>query len=319
LDDWLKEVLDVAPPPEPVLGLTMPISPEVQPPSAEPIEEDVISLPVEVEGEDIMISEVQPPSVEPAEGDILLLPTEVEEEDFIAAEEQPPSVEPIDEEILPFPDEAEAEDIAVAEVQPPSFESVEGDILLLPTDAEGEDIIGAEDQPPTVEAAEEDAIQLPTEPEEEDLVTPEAQPPPVEPTEKALSTLPLDVLIEGVDLLMQDQGYPDLEVIEELEEGGGEWIAYRVRDDEVESAYVRFFRTEKNINIRKARAVLEFLEIHGDCQLAYLVATRGFSRTCKKLSKESEGKLILITGDELSEYIHRENLDADGSLDEIDE
>ena len=125
--------------------------------------------------------------------------------------------------------------------------------------------------------------------------------------------------IEGVDLLMQDQGYPELEVIEELEEGGGEWIAHRVRDDEVESAYVRFYRMERNVDIRKARAVLKALETHSDCQLAYLVATRGFSRTCKKLAKESEGKLILITGDELSEYVHLEHFDAAGSDDEAGE
>jgi superfamily II DNA or RNA helicase len=257
LDDWLKEVLEVPPPPEPVLGLTMPISPEVQPPLEEPIEEDVISLPVEVEVEDIM----------------------------------------------------------TPEVQPPSFEPVEGDILLHPTDVEGEEIIAAEEQPPTVEIAEEDVLPLPVEPEEEDIETPEAQPPPVEARERGLSTLPLEALIEGVDLLMRDQGYPDLEVIEELEEGCGEWIAHRVRDDEIESVYVRFYRMERNVDIRKARAVLKAFETHSDCQLAYLVTTSDFSRSCKKLAKESEGKLVLITGDELSEYVHFEHFDAAGSYD----
>jgi hypothetical protein len=288
LDDWLREVLAVPPPPEPVLGLTMPISPEVQPPSAESIEEDVLSQPVEVEGEDVMTSEIQSPSVEPAEGDILLLPTEVEGVDIIAAEEHPPSVEPIEEDILPFPDEVEGEDIAVAEVQPPSFEPAEGEFLVLPT-----------------------------EPEEEDIIPPEVQPPTVEPTEGDLSKLPLEILIKGVELLMQDQGYTDLDVIDKLDESGGEWIAHRVEDDEVDRAYVRFFRTEKNINIRKARAVIKALETHVDCHRAYLVTTSGFSRTCKKLAIESEGKLVLVTGDELSEYVHFENFDADGSFDEI--
>jgi len=257
LDDWLKDVLEVPPPPEPVLGLTMPISPEVQPHLEEPIEEDVISLPVEVEVEDIM----------------------------------------------------------TPEVQPPSFESVEGDILLLPTDVEGEDTIAAEEQSPAVEIAEEDVLPLPIEPEEEDIETLDSQPPPVEPRERGLSTLPLEALIEGVDLLMRDQGYPDMEVIEELEEGGGEWIAHRVRDDEIESVYVQFYRMERKVDIRKARAVLKALETHSDCQLAYLVTTSDFSRSCIKLAKESEGKLVLITGDELSEYVHFEHFDAAGSYD----
>jgi hypothetical protein len=289
VDDWLKKVLEVPPPPEPVLGLTVPISPEVQPPSVEPVEEDAISLPVEVDGEDITV------------------------------EERPPYIEPIEEDIQPAPVEVEGEDIAITEVQPPSFEPVEGDILLIPTDVEGEDLIGVEDEPPTVEVAEEVDLPLPTEPEEEDIVIPEAQPPSVEPAERELSTLPLEKLIKGVALFIKDEGYPDLEVIEELEESGGEWIAHRVRDDELESAYVRFYRTEKNINIRKARAVLEALEVHGDCQIAYLVATSGFSRTCKKLTKESEGKLVLVTGDELSEFIHLEDVDEDGSYDEAGE
>jgi len=274
LDDWLREVLDVPPPPEPVLGLTMPISPEVKPPSAEPVEEDVLSQLGEVEGEDVVTSEVQPPSFEPAEGEILLLPTKAEGEDIIAAEEQSPSVESIEEDILPFLDEVEGEDIAVAEVQPPSFEPAEGEFLVLPT-----------------------------EPEEEDIITPEIQPQPVEPTEGDLSTLPLEVLIKCVELLMQDHGYPDLDVIDKLDEGGGEWIAHRFEDDEVESVYVRFFRTEKNVNIRKARAVLKALETHGECQRAYLVTTSGFSRTCRKLAIESEGKLVLVIGDELSEFL----------------
>jgi len=104
-------------------------------------------------------------------------------------------------------------------------------------------------------------------------------------------------------LLMQDHGYPDLDVIDKLDEGGGEWIAHRFEDDEVESVYVRFFRTEKNVNIRKARAVLKALETHGECQRAYLVTTSGFSRTCRKLAIESEGKLVLVIGDELSEFL----------------
>lgn len=287
LDDWLKGVLDVPPPTEPVSGLTVPIIPEAQPPSAEPMEEDISSRPSEEEGEDLMASEVRPPSVEPAEEDI-----------------------------LPHPDEIEDEDIAVPESQSPLFESVEGDILLLPTDVEGEDTVAAEDQPPAVEVAEEYVQPLPAEPEEKDVVTPEVQPPPDKPTESDLLTLPLETLIKGVELLMLDQGYPDLEVIEELEEGG-EWIAHRVRGDEIESAYVRFFRTERNIDIRKVRAVLKVLETHGDCQLAYIVATRGFSRSCKKKAKESEGKLILITGDELSEYVQFEPFDGDESFNQV--
>jgi hypothetical protein len=250
------------------------------------------------------------------EEDISSRPSEEEGEDLMASEIRPPSVEPAEEDILPHPDEIEDEDIAVPESQSPLFESVEGDILLLPTDVEGEDTVAAEDQPPAVEVAEEYVQPLPTEPEEKDVVTPEVQPPPDKPTESDLLTLPLETLIKGVELLMLDQGYPDLEVIEELEEGG-EWIAHRVRGDEIESAYVRFFRTERNIDIRKVRAVLKVLETHGDCQLAYIVATRGFSRSCKKKAKESEGKLILITGDELSEYVQFEPFDGDESFNQV--
>ncbi|HEY45622.1 MAG TPA: hypothetical protein G4O14_02425, partial [Anaerolineae bacterium] len=93
VDDWLKEVLDVPPPPEPVLGVTMPISSEVQPPSVEPAEGDILLLPSEVEDEEIVAAEDQ--LIDRAEEEILPLPTELEGEDILAAEEQPPSVEPI--------------------------------------------------------------------------------------------------------------------------------------------------------------------------------------------------------------------------------
>jgi hypothetical protein len=271
------------------------------------MEEDILLPPTEVEDE----------LVYRAEGEILPLPTEIEGEDIIAAEEQPPSVEPMDEDIQPPIPEVEDEDFAVPEVQPPSFEPVEGDILVLPTEVEEEEIITVEDQPLEVEAEEEDTIPQPVELEEEEAVIPEAQPTPAEPGERDILSLPLEALARGINLLMEDRGYPDIEVIEEIQEDGGEWIAQRVLDYEYERAYVRFFRIEKNIDIRKARTVLESLEAHSDCQVAYLVATRDFSRSCKKLAKESEGKLVLITGDELSEFLQFEHDDIVDSFDDF--
>ncbi|NIM45858.1 MAG: hypothetical protein GTO54_09600 [Nitrososphaeria archaeon] len=82
---------------------------------------------------------------------------------------------------------------------------------------------------------------------------------------------------------------------------------------------MRFFRIEKNIDVRKVRAVLRALETHVECHRAYLVTTSGFSRTCKKLAKESEGKLTLVAGDELSEYVQWTIFDPDGSDDESGE
>jgi hypothetical protein len=234
----------------------------------------------------------------------------------MVAEEEAPSAEPLEEDIQPLPPEVEDEDIAVAEVEPPSFEPVEGDILLLPTDVEGEDILTVEDQPLEIEVAE-DALAHPPEIEEGEPVSPEVQPTADEPVERDLLTLPLEKIARGIAQLMQGQGYSDLEVIEELEEDGGEWIAQRILDDEYECAYVRFFRIERNIDIRKARAVLERLETHIDCQAAYLVATKDFSRSCRKLAKESEGKLVLITGNELSEYVQFEHDEVDDSFDDV--
>jgi superfamily II DNA or RNA helicase len=376
LEEWLSEVLDVPPPPEPIPGVEIPITPQVQPPAGEPVEEEI--LPSQIEGEEeMMIGEVPQPTVELVKGDILLIPTKIEEEESIDAEAPPPPTESPEREILPLLDEAEGEEAVPAKAPSPPAERPEGEILPpLDEDEEGEAVPAEVPPPPTEppegeilppldEAEEEEAVSAeapspPTEPPEEEILPPldgdeeeeavsaeapsppaeppegeilppldgdeekeavsaEAPSPPTEPEEEKLSELPLEAVINGLIKLMLDQGYPELDAISEPDEGGGEWIAQRTEDDEVKRAYVRLFRLEKNVDIRKARATLEALDTHTDCQLAYLVTTSDFSRSCKKLARESEGELVLIKGDELIEYLSSaEDIDPDRAIDETD-
>jgi hypothetical protein len=316
LEECLSEVLDMPPPPEPIPGIEIPIAPQVQPPSDELVEEGILPLRTVDEEEERVITEVQQPSTELVEGDILLLPTEVEEEEAIAAEAQPPLTESAEGEILPIIAEVEEEEAIAAEAPQPSAEPAEGEILPTLVEVDEEEAIAAEAQPPLTETTEGEFLPIIAEIEEEEAIAVEAQPPLTEPEEEKLSALPLETLISGVRMLMQDQGYPDMDTIGEPDEGGGEWIVRRVEDDEIKRAYVRLFRMEKNVDIRKARVVLKALETHSDCQRAYLVTTSGFSSTCKKLAKDSEGKLVLTTGDELSEYLQlSEGHDVDRTYD----
>jgi superfamily II DNA or RNA helicase len=319
LEEWLSDVLDVPPPPEPIPGVEIPIAPQVQPPVAEPAEEEILPLPTEVEEEEMATGEVSQPSVELVEGEIFLIPTEVEEEEAIAAEVQPPTSESPEGEILPLLDEVEEEEAIVAEAQPLPSEPPEGEILPLLDEMGEEEVFPVEAQPLPSEPPEGEILPLLYEMEEEEDFPAVTQPPPTEPEEEKLSEFPLETLMYGVKMLMQDQGYPVLDTISEPDEGGGEWIAQRTEDDEVKRAYVRLFRLEKNVDIRKARIVLKALETHSDCEIAYLVTTSDFSRSCKKLAKESEGELVLIKRDELSEYLtSTEDLDPDRAIDETD-
>lgn len=119
-----------------------------------------------------------------------------------------------------------------------------------------------------------------------------------------LSELSPDTLMAAVETLIKALGYPETEQLDEADDEGGYILAWRVDGPEVERVLVRCIRTESNVGVAKARALLKAMETRRDCMGAYLVATADFTASCKKFADDTDGQLALVSGSELYRHLH---------------
>ena len=108
----------------------------------------------------------------------------------------------------------------------------------------------------------------------------------------------------AVETLIKALGYPEVDPLDEPDEEGGYLLAWRGSGDEVERVLVRCIRTDRNVGVAKARALLKAMETRRDCMGAYLVATTDFTASCKNYADDSDGKLALVSGAELYRHLH---------------
>ena len=119
-----------------------------------------------------------------------------------------------------------------------------------------------------------------------------------------LSELSPDTLIAAVETLMKALGYPDVEPLDEPAEDGGYLLAWRKSGEEIEQVLVRCIKTDKNVGVAKARALLKAMETRRDCMGAYLVTTTDYTASCKNFADDSDGQLALVSGAELYRHLH---------------
>ena len=80
--------------------------------------------------------------------------------------------------------------------------------------------------------------------------------------------------------------------------------AWREGEQGTERVLVRFLRTDENVGVAKARALVKSMEMRDDCQGAYLITTSDFTAACKSFADETEGRLALVSGPELYRHLH---------------
>jgi hypothetical protein len=119
-----------------------------------------------------------------------------------------------------------------------------------------------------------------------------------------LSELSPDTLLAAVETLIKALGYPETEPLDDPDEEGGYLLAWREDEELIERVLVRCIRTEDNVGVAKARALLKAMETRRDCAGAYLVATSDFTASCKKFADDSDGQLALVSGTELYRHLH---------------
>jgi superfamily II DNA or RNA helicase len=100
----------------------------------------------------------------------------------------------------------------------------------------------------------------------------------------------------NVETLMHLMGYTDVKALGEHDEGHEDYIVARLGEAEQDRALVRFLRTEKSVGVQEGRRLLEDMQARPDCQTAYLVVTADFTEACKRLARQSAGKLLLVSG-----------------------
>ncbi len=119
-----------------------------------------------------------------------------------------------------------------------------------------------------------------------------------------LAELSPDTLNAAVETFIKALGYPEIEPLDEGEEGGSYLLAWRESEGEVERVLVRSMSTQKNVGIAKARALLKAMEMRRDCVGAYLITTSDFTSSCRKFADDSDGRLALVSGSELYRHLH---------------
>jgi hypothetical protein len=119
-----------------------------------------------------------------------------------------------------------------------------------------------------------------------------------------LAELSPDTLNAAVETFIKALGYPEIEPLDEGNEGGSYLLAWRESEGEVERVLVRSMSTHKNVGIAKARALLKAMEIRRDCVGAYLITTSDFTSSCRKFADDSDGRLALVSGSELYRHLH---------------
>lgn len=122
-------------------------------------------------------------------------------------------------------------------------------------------------------------------------------------TEFTLPGLSPEDLMDSIAHLMRALGFPESNPIGEWLAEGGDLLAWRHGEGDVKRVLVRCVRIEQNVGVSEAKSLLKALDRRMDCIAAYLVATSDFTTGCKKHAKESDGRLALVSGSELTRHL----------------
>lgn len=123
-----------------------------------------------------------------------------------------------------------------------------------------------------------------------------------------LQELPPAELLDGVAKWVRLLGYDQVEATRPADETGGELSARRIVEGGSERVMVRCIRSDKNVGIAEAKALLQALEPRGDWLGGYLVTTSDFTAACRKTADQSAGRLALVAGAELWRQLHIQGL-----------
>lgn len=118
----------------------------------------------------------------------------------------------------------------------------------------------------------------------------------------ALNELTEDELEAAVKALMDALGFPDALPVTVEDLAGIALEATSV--DGAGRVLVNVLRQDETVGVAAARSLLRAA---GDLEHvigAYLVTTGDFTRACKQLAEESEGRLALVSGDEFYRHLH---------------
>ncbi len=115
-------------------------------------------------------------------------------------------------------------------------------------------------------------------------------------------------LLNGVAQYVKLLGFDEVQTTRPADETGGELIARRTVEGRVEQVLVRCVRSEKNVGVAEAKALLESLGPGVEWLGGYLVTTSDFTAACKKTADRSAGQLGLVSGAELWRHLHIQGL-----------
>jgi hypothetical protein len=123
-----------------------------------------------------------------------------------------------------------------------------------------------------------------------------------------LQDLPPDDLLNGVAQWVKLLGFDEVEITRPADDAGGELTARRTLEGSTEQVLVRCVRSEKNVGVAEAKALLEALEPEPEWLGGYLVTTSDFTPACKKAADKSAGRLALVSGADLWRNLHIQGL-----------
>jgi hypothetical protein len=123
-----------------------------------------------------------------------------------------------------------------------------------------------------------------------------------------LMDLPPAGLLDGVAQWVRALGFDEVETTRAADEAGGDLTARRTVEGKTECVLVRCVRSEKNVGVAEAKALLQALEPRTDWLGGYLVTTSDFTSACKKAADQSSGRLGLVSGAELWRHLHIQGL-----------
>lgn len=123
-----------------------------------------------------------------------------------------------------------------------------------------------------------------------------------------LMGLPPAGLLDGVAQWVGALGFDQVETTRAADESGGDLTARRSVEGHTERVLIRCVRSEKNVGVAEAKALLQSLEPRHEWLGAYLVTTSDFTSACKKAADQSSGRLALVSGAELWRHLHIQGL-----------
>lgn len=123
-----------------------------------------------------------------------------------------------------------------------------------------------------------------------------------------LMDLPPEGLLQGVAEWVKLLGFEEVQSSGPADENGGELIARRRVEGQVEQVLVRCVRRDKNVGVAEAKALLEAIGAGADWLGGYLVTTSDFTAACRKMADKSGGQLALVSGAELWRHLHIQGL-----------